>query len=199
MFYEVQQGETIVWDPQKIIYGISDAVINHHSGLNPSNKVANIKDLEEGMIINKYYYEELDNSYKFDNEIEKENYQKDNISDNNLINEVLNILENYGISIEDLNLDFGKVNIEIIKGDSLVELGKNENNLGYIESSNGMGLTKEDLLIINYLFKKGYFKNPDFSIKRGIAFVPSLTLGYLIFILYGDLISIISNFLVNLL
>ena len=73
-----------------------------------------------------------------------------------------------------------------------------DKNIKFIESSNGMGLTKEDISIINYLFEKGHFKNPVFDIKRSIAFIPPLTIGYIIFIIYGDLIYLLSNFLSNL-
>ena len=64
----------------------------------------------------------------------------------------------------------------------------------YLTSSNRIGLTEYDVEFIRELYKKDMIKNPDFQIKKGIPFMPFLTLGYVCFLIFGDFISIISGF-----
>lgn len=170
-----------------------------------SVKTINISDLKEGMIIDKYFFSTDD--------------------EEKLISDYLKFIFFSEIDDRNINLNYGNMDVKIYEEkisdeeiSKFENLDKNENfkfsdlensisdffsslkdkNIRFIESSNGMGLTKEDISIINYLFEKGHFKNPEFNIKRSIAFIPPLTIGYIIFIIYGDLIYLLSNFLANL-
>ena len=58
-----------------------------------------------------------------------------------------------------------------------------------------MGLTKEDIKLINGLYKMDLIKNPDFRIKNEIPFMPFITLGYICFLIFGDFIALISGFI----
>ena len=65
----------------------------------------------------------------------------------------------------------------------------------YLSSLNRMGLTEYDIELINDLHMKGLIKNPNFQVKKGIPFMPFLTLGYLGFLMFGDFIFIVSIFI----
>ena len=73
-----------------------------------------------------------------------------------------------------------------------------EGDIFYFTSLNRIGLTKYDIEFINGLYEKGLIKNPDFQIKKGIPFMPFLTLGYIGFLIFGDFIYIISSFIKTL-
>ena len=62
-------------------------------------------------------------------------------------------------------------------------------------SLNRIGLMEKDIEFIRYLYEKGLIRNPNFQIKKGIPFMPFLTMGYLVFLILGDFISIISSLL----
>lgn len=70
-----------------------------------------------------------------------------------------------------------------------------DENIYCFSSLNSMGLTKEDIRLINGLYKMDLIKNPDFRIKVEIPFMPFITLGYIGFLIFGDFISIISGFI----
>ena len=70
-----------------------------------------------------------------------------------------------------------------------------EDDIYCFSSLNSMGLTKEDIRLINGLYKMDLIKNPDFRIKVEIPFMPFITLGYIGFLIFGDFISIISGFI----
>ena len=70
-----------------------------------------------------------------------------------------------------------------------------DENIYCFSSLNSMGLTKEDIRLINGLYKMDLIKNPDFRIKVEIPFMPFLTLGYIGFLIFGDFIAIISTFI----
>lgn len=122
-----------------------------------SKKSIRIDNLKEGMILDKYYYENYENTDKI---------PKDNII--------------FTFNQENINLEFKD---------------KTEDNISYLKSSTGGGLTKEDIILLNLLYDSKLIKNPYFTIKIGIPFLPSLTIGYIIFFLYGDLINILFNFI----
>lgn len=71
----------------------------------------------------------------------------------------------------------------------------NEGDIYYFSSSNSMGLTKEDIKLINGLYKMDIIKNHDFEIRAEIPFMPFITLGYVGFLFFGDFIAIISGFI----
>ena len=73
-----------------------------------------------------------------------------------------------------------------------------EEDIYCFSSLNSMGLTKEDIKLINGLYKMDLIKNPNFLIKTEIPFMPFITLGYIGFLIFGDFIAIISHF-INLL
>ncbi|WP_298536558.1 A24 family peptidase [uncultured Methanobrevibacter sp.] len=70
-----------------------------------------------------------------------------------------------------------------------------DENIYCFSSLNSMGLTKEDIRLINGLYKMDLIKNPDFRVKVEIPFMPFITLGYIGFLIFGDFISIISGFI----
>lgn len=75
-------------------------------------------------------------------------------------------------------------------------LKANKDEYGFFFSSlNGIGLTKKDIDLINDLYKDKLIENPNMRIKIGIPFIPFLTLGFLCFLVFGDIISIISTFI----
>ena len=75
-------------------------------------------------------------------------------------------------------------------------LKANKDEYGFFFSSlNGIGLTKKDIDLINDLYKDKLIKNPNMRIKIGIPFIPFLTIGFLCFLVFGDIISIISTFI----
>ena len=70
-----------------------------------------------------------------------------------------------------------------------------EDDIYCFSSLNSMGLTKEDIRLINGLYKMDLIKNHDFRIKVEIPFMPFITLGYIGFLIFGDFIAIISGFI----
>ena len=70
-----------------------------------------------------------------------------------------------------------------------------EEDIYYFSSLNSMGLTKEDMKLINGLYKMDIIRNPDFEIRAEIPFMPFITLGYICFLIFGDFIAIISVFI----
>ena len=82
------------------------------------------------------------------------------------------------------------------KNDSNINLkAYKEENIYCFSSLNSMGLTKEDIKLINGLYKMDLIKNPNFKIKAEIPFMPFITLGYIGFLIFGDFIAIISTFI----
>lgn len=65
----------------------------------------------------------------------------------------------------------------------------------FFSSLNRIGLTNRDIDLINELYKDNLIENPHMRIKIGIPFIPFLTLGFLCFLVFGDIISIISGFI----
>ena len=136
--------------------------INHYSLLSLLNiklafcqistKSVDISDLDEGMVLKKYFFKS------------KEAY--DAIKDETIKNSSYH------------NLNVGK-----------------EDDLYCFFSLNRIGLTKEDIIFINDLYQKDLIKNPNFQIRIGIPFLPFITLGYIGFLVFGDLIAIISDFI----
>ena len=117
-----------------------------------------IDDLSEGMVLDKYYFN--------DQEV------FDMIKDKN------------DEEIEDKsNMNFSNLN------------AYKEDNTFYFSSLNRIGLTRHDIEFIKKLYKKHLIRNPNFQIKKGIPFLPFLTLGYFSFLILGDFIYIISSFI----
>ena len=82
------------------------------------------------------------------------------------------------------------------KTDSNINLkAYKEKDIYCFSSLNSMGLTKEDIKLINGLYKMDLIKNPNFQIKAEIPFMPFITLGYIGFLIFGDFIAIISTFI----
>lgn len=82
------------------------------------------------------------------------------------------------------------------KTDSNINLkAYKEDDFYCFSSLNSMGLTKEDIKLINGLYKMDLIKNPNFLIKAEIPFMPFITLGYIGFLIFGDFIAIISHFI----
>ena len=65
----------------------------------------------------------------------------------------------------------------------------------FFSSLNRIGLTNRDIDLINELYNGNLIENPYMNIKIGIPFIPFLTLGFLCFLVFGDIISIISGFI----
>ena len=63
----------------------------------------------------------------------------------------------------------------------------------YFKSSSMLGLTKNDIEMINFAYKETLINYPNFKIKIGIPFVPSLTIGFLAFLAFGDLMYLFST------
>ena len=72
---------------------------------------------------------------------------------------------------------------------------KEDGDTFYFSSLIRIGLTEGDVVLIKDLYKMGLIENPNFKIKKAVPFMPFLTLGYFSFLLFGDFISIISNFI----
>lgn len=117
-----------------------------------TSKTVSIESLEEGMVLNEYYFK---NQIAYDRINNGRNKSNSNI------------------------------NLNAIKEDGIY----------YLSSLNGMGLTKEDIRLINALYKMDLIRNPEFKIKVEIPFMPFITLGYVAFLIFGDFISIISGFI----
>ncbi|MBE6512987.1 MAG: hypothetical protein E7Z75_07615 [Methanobrevibacter olleyae] len=71
-----------------------------------------------------------------------------------------------------------------------------EDDIYHLSSLNSMGLTKEDIKLINGLYKMDLIANPNFEIRVEIPFMPFITLGYICFLIFGDFIFIISSLLI---
>lgn len=96
---------------------------------------------------------------------------------------------------KDQNL-INRINCERNKESSNINLNIfYEENLYHFSSKNMMGLTAEDIMLINELYDEGFIKNPNFKIKIGIPFMPFITAGYLCFLIFGDFIAIVSNYI----
>ena len=150
-----------------IIYGmIRNGKLKSYTALsffNPSlafnrltAKTVSIESLEEGMVLNQYY---------FKNQIayERINDERNKINSN--------------------------INLNAIK----------EEDIYHFSSLSSMGLTKEDIKLINALYKMDLIKNPKFKVKIEIPFMPFITLGYIGFLVFGDFIAIISSLINNVL
>lgn len=112
------------------------------------NKMVEVDDLEEGMIINNYY---------FNDERVKEN-----------INEVQGNLKVYKNTDDDFKY--------------------------YFKSKTAGGISKEDMYLLKILHSQNFISN-IISVKIGFPFAPSIAVGLLISIVYGDLMIIfIKNF-----
>lgn len=129
------------------------SILNFSLALNQlTSKTVSIESLEEGMVLNEYYF--------------KNQIAYDRIND-------------------ERNKSNSNINLNAIKEDGIY----------YLSSLNGMGLTKEDIRLINALYKMDLIRNPEFKIKIEIPFMPFITLGYIAFLIFGDFISIISGFI----
>ena len=116
------------------------SILNFSLALNQlTSKTVSIESLEEGMVLNEYYFKN--------------------------------------------QIAYDRINDERNK------------SIYYLSSLNGMGLTKEDIRLINALYKMDLIRNPEFKIKIEIPFMPFITLGYIAFLIFGDFISIISGFI----
>ena len=89
---------------------------------------------------------------------------------------------------EEKNHDGSNINLNLFKDDDIF----------YFSSLNQIGLTEEDIILINEFYNMGLIENPMFKIKIGIPFMPFLTLGYLSLLVFGDFILIISSFIKTL-
>ena len=138
-----------------------------------TTKTIDINDLSEGMVLDKYYFknEKAFDLIKGGEEIVMDKKAFHLINENKEDN-IKNEEENYS------NLNAYK-----------------EEDIFYFSSLNRIGITKYDIDLINCLYKQDLIKNPNFKIKKGIPFMPFLTLGYVCFLIFGDLISIISSFI----
>lgn len=91
---------------------------------------------------------------------------------------------------------YGRINELKNKSNSNINLKAfKEDDIYCFSSQNSIGLTKEDIRLINGLYKMDLIKNPDFRIKNEIPFMPFITLGYIGFLIFGDFIAIISGFI----
>lgn len=117
---------------------------------------------------------------------------------NQISTESISINELYVSMVLDRYYFLDKRAFDIInsKNEDFINLKAFEDDDGfYFSSSNRMGLTDNDISLINDLYENGLIENPNFQIKTGIPFVPFLTLGYLGFLIFGDFISLISSFI----
>lgn len=113
------------------------------------NKLIRIDEVEEGMIVNEYFF--------------------NNREIIPLINNVNGNLQVYKDS-SDSNFDF------------------------YFKSFSSGGLTKTDANLLKIMYAQGFI-NSKISIKLGFPFAPSITLGLIIALVYGDLIAVlVKNF-----
>ena len=117
-----------------------------------TSKTVSIESLEEGMVLNEYYF--------------KNQIAYDRINDGR-------------------NKSNSNINLNAIK----------EEDIYHFSSLSSMGLTKEDIKLINALYKMDLIKNHKFKIKIEIPFMPFITLGYIGFLVFGDFIAIISSFI----
>lgn len=106
------------------------------------NRQVAIKNLKEGMILNKFYF--IDN----------------------------------------------RIYEEIYKLNGNLEVYKTENGNYYFKSGSAAGLTSKDVGLLKILNVQGYLVG-DVSIKLSIPFAPSIAIGVLIAVTYGDIILIL--------
>ena len=95
--------------------------------------------------------------------------------------------ENVFIRINDLDDDY---NLVCHKDAGIF---KNSSQGYYLESGTAAGLTLDDLDFLKGLYDEGLIKSSKFSIKLTIPFLPSLTLGFIVLLIWGDLVSLISS------
>ena len=114
-----------------------------------TSSLIDILDLKEGMLLDKYYFDD----------------------------------ENVFIKINDLDGDYNLVCHK--------EAGRFKGY--YLESGTAAGLTLDDLDFLKGLYDEGLIKSSKFNIKLTIPFLPSLTLGFIVMLIWGDLISLISS------
>jgi|GEM_PF-7103000 len=149
----------------------------------------------------------ISNLNKKSNHVNMPNLNKNNrINMPNLHNSNLSIQSNWN---NKLNSDSNKRTNLKNKVNSLINYNKNNFNYYltdrnsfkgfYFKSSTAGGLTKKDLDLIHELYENNLINYPKFDVKLGIPFLPSLTIGFLFMLIYGDLIYIISHFLNHLL
>lgn len=114
-----------------------------------TSSLIDIRDLKEGMLLDKYYFDD----------------------------------EKVFIKINDLDGDYNLV------------CHKEEGRFKgyYLESGTAAGLTLDDLDFLKGLYDEGLIKSSKFNIKLTIPFLPSLTLGFIVMLVWGDLISLISS------
>lgn len=114
-----------------------------------TSSLIDIWDLKEGMLLDKYYFDD----------------------------------EKVFIKINDLDGDYNLV------------CHKEEGRFKgyYLESGTAAGLTLDDLDFLKGLYDEGLIKSSKFNIKLTIPFLPSLTLGFIVMLVWGDLISLISS------
>ena len=89
---------------------------------------------------------------------------------------------------EEKNQECSNINLNAFKDDDIF----------HFSSLNRIGLTDDDIGLINEFYNMGLIENSMFKIKIGIPFMPFLTLGYLCFLTFGDFIAIISSFIKTL-
>jgi len=114
-----------------------------------TSSLIDILDLKEGMLLDKYYFDD----------------------------------EKVFIKINDLDGDYNLVCHK--------EAGRFKGY--YLESGTAAGLTLDDLDFLKGLYDQGLIKSSKFNIKLTIPFLPSLTLGFIVMLIWGDLISLISS------
>lgn len=91
---------------------------------------------------------------------------------------------------------YERINGERKKTGSNINLNTNkEDDIYCFSSLNSRGLTKEDIRLINVLYRMDLIENPKFKIRIEIPFMPFITLGYIGFLIFGDFIAIISGFI----
>ena len=113
------------------------------------NKLIQIKDLKEGMIINDYYF--------------------NNVKIVSLINDI-------------------DSNLKVYKTDD------NPNFEYYFKSQSAGGITAQDMYLLKIMNAQNIISN-NISIKIGFPFAPAIFTGFLIAVIYGDLIVLfIKNF-----
>ena len=109
------------------------------------NQKIDIKNLKEGMVLNKYYF---NNVYVYDS----------------------------------INENSGNLSCYLSKNDFKYSY--------YFKSISLAGIEERDIVLLKILYSQNFLKN-NFSIKQSFPFAPSILLGFLIAILFGDLALII--------
>lgn len=117
----------------------------------------------------------------------KENFNK-NISINNLKEGM--IINNYYFNDYRIFKAINKVNGNL----KVYESSKNPKYLFYFKSQTIGGINNRDIYLLKIMYSEKFISN-KLSIKLGFPFAPSIAIGFLIGIFYGDLILILSNIL----